>query len=122
MWRKQGGAEKLQEQISSSKRHAESSNGNGSTVAQSRPAADGEKPAKRLNPIKRKKLEDRVQELEEQIGQLEAAIAAGESSLQNFVSAEETARVTRELDHNRADLQARVAEWEQIGQELGAGS
>jgi ATP-binding cassette subfamily F protein 3 len=122
MWRKQGGAEKLQEQISSSKQNAGSSNGNGSAVAQSRPASEEAKPAKRLNPIKRKKLEDRVQELEEQIGQLESAIAAGESSLQNFVSPEETARVTREINHNRADLQARVAEWEQIGQELGAGS
>jgi len=37
-------------------------------------------------------------------------------------SAEETARVTRELDQSRADLQARVAEWEQIGQDLGVGS
>jgi len=121
MWRKQGGAEKLQEQISSS-RQSESGNGNGATAAQSRPPADGDKPAKRLNPIKRKKLEDRVQELEEQISQLEGAIASAETSLQTFVSAEETARVSRELDQHRADLQARVAEWEQIGQELGVSS
>jgi ATP-binding cassette subfamily F protein 3 len=121
MWRKQGGAEKLQEQISSS-RQSESGNGNGATAAQSRLPADGDKPAKRLNPIKRKKLEDRVQELEEQISQLEGAIASAETSLQTFVSAEETARVSRELDQHRADLQARVAEWEQIGQELGVSS
>jgi len=120
MWRKQGGAEKLQEQISRT-RQSESGNGNGAT-AQSRPPADGDKPAKRLNPIKRKKLEDRVQELEEQISQLEGAIASAETSLQTFVSAEETARVSRELDQHRADLQARVAEWEQIGQELGVSS
>jgi ATP-binding cassette, subfamily F, member 3 len=122
MWRKQGGAEKLQEQISSSKQSAGSGNGHGGTIAQSRPSSNGDKPAKRLNPIKRKQMEDRAQELEQQISQLETAIASAESALQTFVSAEETARVTRELDQNRADLQARVAEWEQIGQELGAGS
>jgi ATP-binding cassette subfamily F protein 3 len=117
MWRKQGGAEKLQEQISSSKQSAGSGNGRGGTFAESL-SSNGDKPAKRLNPIKRKQMEARAQELEEQISQLESAIAAGESSLQNFVSAEETARVTRELDQNRADLQVRVSEWEQIGEEL----
>jgi ATP-binding cassette subfamily F protein 3 len=127
MWRKQGGAEKLQEQISSSKQSTGSGNGQGGATAQSRPSSngdspDGDKPAKRLNPIKRKQMEDRVQELEQQITQLETAIASAESSLQTFVSAEETARVTRELDQSRADLQTRVAEWEQIGQELGVGS
>jgi ATP-binding cassette subfamily F protein 3 len=121
MWRKQGGAEKLQEQISSSKPSAGAGNGNGATVAQFRPGIDDDKPAKRLNPIKRKQMEDRAQELEQQISQLETAIASAESSLQTFVSAEETARVTRELDRNRADLQARISEWEQIGQELGVG-
>jgi len=119
MWRKQGGAEKLQEQISSSKQSAGSGNGRGETIAKSQHSSNGDKPAKRLNPIKRKQMEDRAQELEQQISQLETAIASAESSLQIFVSAEETARLTRELDRNRADLQSRVSEWELIGQELG---
>jgi ATP-binding cassette subfamily F protein 3 len=119
MWRKQGGAEKLQEQISSSKHSAGSGNGRGGTIAESQPSSNGDKPAKRLNPIKRKQMEDRAQELEQQISQLETVIASAESSLQTFVSAEETARVTRELDRNRTDLQARISEWELIGQELG---
>jgi hypothetical protein len=42
------------------------------------------------------------------------------NSLQNFVSAEETTRLTRELEQNRSELQARVTEWERIGQELEA--
>jgi len=45
-------------------------------------------------------------------------IANCETSLQNFVSAEETTRVTQELEQSRTDLQKRVAEWEQLGQEL----
>jgi ATP-binding cassette subfamily F protein 3 len=122
MWRKQGGAEKLQEQISASKQTTASGNGHVEAALQSRPEPQNGKPAKRLNPIKRKQMEERVQQLEEEINQLENAIASAESSLQNFVSAEETARVTRQLDQNRADLQARVAEWEHIGQELGVGS
>jgi ATP-binding cassette, subfamily F, member 3 len=67
-------------------------------------------------------MQDRAQELEEQISSLESTIAQCESSLQNFVSAEESTRLSRELEQNRAQLQARVAEWEQIGQELEVGS
>jgi ATP-binding cassette, subfamily F, member 3 len=113
MWRKQGGAEKLQEQVAVSARAPQP--GNGSHAAATTHAADK---SKRLNPIKRKQLEERTQELEEEISGLEAAIAACENSLQSFVSAEETARLSRELEQNRARLQAQVTEWEQIGQEL----
>ena len=66
-------------------------------------------------------MQDRAQELEEQISTLESAIAGCEASLQSFVSAEETTRLSRELEQNRAELQLRVAEWEQIGKELEVG-
>ena len=59
-----------------------------------------------------------MQELEAEITRLETVIANCETSLQNFVSAEETTRVTQELEQSRTDLQKRVAEWEQLGQEL----
>jgi ATP-binding cassette subfamily F protein 3 len=113
LWRKQGGAEKLQEQVSVAVRAPQPSNG--SHAPSQSPVAEK---AKRLNPIKRKQMQERSRELEEEISALEAAIAACESSLQNFVSAEETARLTRELAQNRAELQERIAEWEQIGREL----
>jgi ATP-binding cassette subfamily F protein 3 len=116
MWRKQGGAEKLQEQVTVSAKTPQPANG---SHASSLPPAAADK-SKRLNPIKRKQMQERTQELEEEISSLEAAIAAGESSLQNFVSAEETARVSRELEQNRARLQERITEWEQIGQELNS--
>jgi ATP-binding cassette subfamily F protein 3 len=128
LWRKQGGAEKLQQEVSTSVRHSEPGNGHVGAGTPTRPAvpqdpsSNSDKLTKRLNPIKRKQMQDRAQELEEQISSLESTIAQCESSLQNFVSAEETTRLSRELEQNRAQLQARVAEWEQIGQELEVGS
>ena len=65
-------------------------------------------------------MQDHAREMEEEISSLETAIAGGESSLQNFVSAEETTRISRQLEQNRAEMQQRIAEWEQIGQELEA--
>jgi len=118
IWRKQGGAEKLQQQVSSKAQKSESSNGHVGAALQARPDSSEEKHEKRLNPIKRKQMQDRAQELEEEISGLESAIAGCEASLQTFVSAEETARLTRELEQHRAELQERIAEWEQIGQEL----
>ncbi len=117
-WRKEGGAEKLQETVASS-RHVMSqpANGNGSASAA---VPDESKTAKRLNPIKRKQMEERVQELEGEIESTEAAIATCENALQSFVSAEETARQTRELDGHREELKNLLAEWETLGQELEA--
>ena len=74
--------------------------------------------AKRLNPIKRKQMEDRVHELESEINRLEDTIAECEAALQSFVSAEETQRVTQELAASKTELQSRLAEWEQLGQAL----
>jgi ATP-binding cassette, subfamily F, member 3 len=113
LWRKQGGAAKLQHQVSVSAQVPQPSNGDHA------PSPATEK-SKRLNPIKRKQMQDRARELEEEISSLETAIAGGESSLQNFVSAEETTRISRQLEQNRAEMQQRIAEWEQIGQELEA--
>ena len=114
LWRKQGGAEKLQESVSIAAHKPSSPNGNGTTPAASKP--------KRMNPIKRKQMEERAKKLEDEIATLESAISSRESSLSNFVSAEETSRLTQELDQSRNELQQRTAEWEQIGQELELGS
>jgi len=125
LWRKQGGAEKLQQAVAGSTGAAESDNGHGKTDA--RPAQEaqdagsaGEKPPKRVNPIRRKHMEERAAKLEEEIAELERKIAKCEAGLLNFISAEETMRLTRELEQHRADLQGQIAEWEQIGQELEA--
>jgi len=118
MSRKQGGAAKLQEQVAVSARVGQPANGKSGGVHTAAAPASSDK-SKRLNPIKRKQMEERAHELEEEISAFEAAIATAESSLQNFVSPEETTRLSRELEQSRAGLQSRIAEWEQIGQELG---
>jgi len=125
LWRKQGGAEKLQEEVAAATRQ-EGGNGHAGTDALPRvefaaqPSTNGEKPAKRLNPIKRKQMQERAAELEEEISGLEHQIAQCEAGLLNFVSAEDTMRLSRELDQHRFHLQGRIAEWEQIGRELEA--
>src|SRR6266568_3897863 len=78
LWRKQGGAAKLQEAVVTSTHTPAPANGNGSAGS----AAASK--TKRINPIKRKQMEDRAQKLEDEIATLESTIAARESSLQNF--------------------------------------
>jgi len=112
-WRKEGGAEQLQETVSRSTIIAQPVNGNQSEVT----TADDAK-AKRLNPIKRKQMEERVKELEAEISRAETAIAECEAALQTFVSADETAHVTQELASHRAELQRHLSEWEELGQAL----
>jgi ATP-binding cassette subfamily F protein 3 len=111
-WRKEGGAAQLQAAVAATPASMLPGNGNG--------AAPAEAKSKRLNPIKRKQMEDRVHELEQEITRLEAAIAECESALQTFVSANETQRLTRELQDHKRSLQASVKEWEELGQALEA--
>jgi ATP-binding cassette, subfamily F, member 3 len=78
------------------------------------PAAEGEPKGKRVNPIKRKQMEDRLHEIEEEIARAEAAIALCETQLQSFVSAEETQRQTQDLARRKSDLQSLMGEWEEL--------
>jgi ATP-binding cassette, subfamily F, member 3 len=71
---------------------------------------------KRLNPIKLKKMQDRCQKLEQQIERVESEIAGYEAELANFVSAEESLRVSNLLEKSRAELSAQLAEWEEVSQ------
>jgi ATP-binding cassette, subfamily F, member 3 len=89
--------------------------GNGATHQQ--PTTNNQQPARRLNPMKLKKLQDRARELETQIAALEAEIASDEESLGNFVSAEETMRVSTQVEKRRAALSALLSEWEETSQE-----
>ena len=73
---------------------------------------------KRLNPIKRKQMEDRVHDLEEEISETEEAIAHLETALQNFVSAEESQRQSQELDLRKTQHAALIKQWEELSEEL----
>ena len=79
-----------------------------------------EVPRKRLNPIKRKQMEDRIHELEEEINRAEAAIAHLEAELQNFVSADQSQRQAHELDLQKASHAGLIAEWEELSGALQA--
>jgi ATP-binding cassette subfamily F protein 3 len=90
---------------------------NGSGTLETSTPAEAPK-VKRVNPIKRKQMEDRVHELEEEITRLEAAIAHSETALQNFVSAEEYQRQSQELGQHKASHAALVHEWEELAEVL----
>ena len=70
--------------------------------------------SKRLNPIKRQQMEDRLHEIEEEIAHAEAAIALCETELQSFVSAEENQRQMEELANHKKALQSLMKEWEEL--------
>ena len=121
MWRKGGGLSTL----SNGARDGTTSVPAGNGASAPSPASEakvagaaGGTPALRLNPIKRKQMQDRVHELEEEINRLEAAIADCETTLQTYVSAEETQRQTSELATHRKELKVCLAEWEDLAQVL----
>jgi ATP-binding cassette subfamily F protein 3 len=129
LWRKQGGqhvAPTLDDvpgmemvgeaaSVTAKRESAEpAKNGDGSNH---QPAV-AEVPKKRLNPLKRKQMEDRVHELEEQISRAEDEIARLESALQSFVSAEESQRQSAELEHKKLRHETLLQEWEDLSAAL----
>ncbi len=119
LWRKQGGNEKqdesIRQQLSAVATPEQApSNGNHHSAESVPASAKG----KRMNPLKRKKMEDRVRELEGEISRTESSIALCETELQNFVSADESQRQSEELAHLKASHSALLKEWEELSQSL----
>jgi ATP-binding cassette subfamily F protein 3 len=122
LWRKQGGNEKQDEDIRQQlsapiPKIAPPSNGNQSS-SDSLVGEAATAKGKRLNPIKRKKIEDRVRELEREISKTEDVIAKCETALQDYVSAEESQRQSQELEQRRTAHAALLREWEDLSQSL----
>jgi ATP-binding cassette, subfamily F, member 3 len=118
LWRKQGGNAKQDESIRQQLKRPEPvletpSNGN-QAAGEAVPAAK----AKRMNPIKRKKMEDRIRELEGEISRAETVIAQCETAMQDFVSADESQRQSQELDRQKAAHAAFIKEWEELSESL----
>ena len=63
-------------------------------------------------------MEERVHELERKISETEDDIARLETSLQNFVSAEESQRQSQELEEHKTSHAALMKEWEECSEEL----
>jgi len=115
LWRKQGGPEKVTEQITSSLAPAHAPAAPAPIVeAAPAPTAPAVSNIKRLNPIKLKQLEDRLGHAEEEIPRLESLIAAAEARLGNFTSADQSQKDAAELDELRAKRATLLAEWEEL--------
>src|SRR6202140_3270349 len=120
LWRKQGGTEKQNEAIRQQLQlritePAAPTPANGKQAsADAAPAAK----AKRMNPIKRKKMEDRIHELEAEINRAETVIAKCETAMQDFVSADESQRQSVELAPHKTSQAALLKEWEDLSQSL----
>jgi ATP-binding cassette, subfamily F, member 3 len=117
LWRKQGKA-------GASPDLSFLGDGHGTSAVEAPPAAASEPESvpeaekKRVNPLKLKQMKERVGELEEEISRLEAIIIQAQTSLQKFVSAGETQRQNNLLNRAKADLEERVAEWEELAANL----
>ncbi|HZU31517.1 MAG TPA: ABC-F family ATP-binding cassette domain-containing protein [Candidatus Angelobacter sp.] len=117
LWRKEGKAGLLQEEVSASTAVQSANPATSSNGATPKPL-EPESKQKRLNPIKLKQMKERLQEVEEEIARLEAMIASAETALQSFVSVEETQRQTDLLNRSKAELERAMNEWEELGQVL----
>jgi ATP-binding cassette subfamily F protein 3 len=120
LWRKAGGPEALLEKQAAA--HATLVKAaEPAPVAADAPSGDKrDKP--RVNPMKARKMRERVKELEEEIASLESQIQQHEASLGDYKSADETVRVSGLLDHCRSGLEKRVTEWEELTSELEASA
>src|SRR5437667_451538 len=74
--------------------------------------------AKKLHPLLLRQMQERGQELEEEIARAEAEVAACELGFGNFKSAEESIRLSRRIDELRRALSEMMREWEQIARAL----
>jgi ATP-binding cassette subfamily F protein 3 len=82
------------------------------------PVTPAPRPAKRLNPIKLKQLEERVAELEAELPDLEARIQAAEEQQAIFITAEAAQALAAEVETLREQHAVRAAEWEDLATQL----
>jgi len=115
LWRKAGGAEALEEKLTDERAAVAVSLPQ--PAAPTPPSTNGAS-GKRINPIKRKQMEDKLAAAEAAVPELESAIAAAESELADFVSVEITRQLTEELNALRRKHAAALDEWEALSTEL----
>jgi len=120
LWRKQGGNKKQDESIRQQLKAVEPAPEKPSNGNQVPADAANAAKAKRMNPIKRKKMEDRIHELEAEISRAETLIAQCETAMQDFVSAEESQRQAEELDRQKTAHATFLSEWEELSEALQA--
>jgi ATP-binding cassette, subfamily F, member 3 len=75
---------------------------------------------KRLNPLKLKQMQDEAQALEKKISDLEEAIRVTGQALSEYVNADESQRLSAQLEHQRAALDQIMAQWEAVSAQIEA--
>jgi ATP-binding cassette subfamily F protein 3 len=110
LWRKQGGAEAL------AAASAPADETRAVPIPQPEPAKEDK--ARKVNPIKLKKMQERLSFVEAEIPRVESSIAAAEQSLGFYVSTEETQRLTQELETLRTQHATLTDEWEELAMQV----
>jgi ATP-binding cassette subfamily F protein 3 len=116
LWRKQNGAQALEESMRASMSAASSSVSVAAAAQELEPETVS--PRRRVNPMKRKQMVERLAKVEAEVSQTEAVIAESEQSLSNYVSAEETQRVSALLEEKRRSLGVLESEWAELSEAL----
>lgn len=110
LWRKQGGPEKVIASVTNLPMTVSATTVDTPDTAPEPPKQQ----VKRLNPIKLKQMEERVQFAEAEIPRLEEAIGVAEEKMGVFTSAEESQRLSAEIDGMRKRHGSLLAEWEEL--------
>jgi ATP-binding cassette subfamily F protein 3 len=111
LWRKQGGASAPEQADAAAAAPPD---------AQPTEEEAAEQKTRRLNPIRLRQLQDRCDSIEEEVARLEAEIAGYEAELAQFRSAGETKRLMDLVASRRKELDALMAEWENVSQAIEA--
>jgi ATP-binding cassette, subfamily F, member 3 len=107
LWRKAGGPEQIQAATAAAR--------------EPEPVAVVVDSKKRVNPMKLKKLQERLRAVELEVASLESEIAQHDAALAEFKSMEETVRLSEIVAERRKQLEGKVAEWERVSGELEEG-
>jgi ATP-binding cassette subfamily F protein 3 len=84
------------------------------------PAPAENVPQKRVNPLKLKQMQQEAEALEKKIFDMEESIRVTEQSLSEYVSAEQSQRLSAELEHQRAALDQVMSQWEAVSAQIEA--
>jgi len=112
LWRREGGAATLAAQTAAAA-HQEVP----APVPVPAPAPSAAA-VKRMNPIKLRQMQERLAQVEQEIPRVEQSLADTEQALGVFVSAEETQRLSAELESLRKKQALLNAEWEELSLQL----
>ncbi len=114
LWRKQGGAAALAAETAAASLPVVPV----ALTAEPEPGPEVSAPAKRVNPIKLRQMQERLTAVEAEIPRVDGWVAETEQALAVYVSSEETQRLTEVLAALR-DRQAELnSEWEELSMQL----